>query len=654
MMIKSLRTFVRRPPVLVAAVALALAAVYQPAVVTFGSAGDVALYAQYAAEALTWPPSLPREYPALSAAIFVVPELLMPASYTLGFALVCAVATAATLVVVERLAARGWLLLALLLLAGWGTLFFRYDIVVVLVTVLAFWCALGRRWGAAQALLAFGVALKLYPVVLMPLVVIAEWRQCRRLPWRSAVAGLVGVAAAVGGTWLAAPAAGAQVVDLLGARPMQFESLGVSLAWLFAPAATELSFGSVNLVSPLAAPARLLMTALSAPALLAAYGMFLRGRITPARAWACALALLIATSKVFSTQYVLWVLPFVALALAEPAESRAGARDDVWLWLLICALSSTVFPFGEQFHSRTAQLAVAALRNGLWLIAAFRLAGLGVPAGVLGRIGRGIAGQARLARRFPIPALALVLGLLAADIVALRGSATRGTLLDVGGWNDEESVRFRGFYHSEVTVEAISYRWSSDSSVLRIRSSAATDAPIDIALSFGGLPQPALTSVVVGLVVDNAATLGLDVPQMPRRFHVFVPPAAAEDGGVASQLTSGTERVGDDSRELGVRVDDIAVAFLSNGIIVPTWQTFAVQLCVLLCAGAATVYVGGRRAQWLVLPVLTLVLALLAGAAVFAPWAWQSRALVLGGGALLVTWGLGWRRQPEGLTFPGG
>lgn len=49
-------------------------------------------------------------------------------------------------------------------------LFVRFDIFVVCVTVLAFASAQRQGWLLAQILLALGMGLKLYPVVLMPLV----------------------------------------------------------------------------------------------------------------------------------------------------------------------------------------------------------------------------------------------------------------------------------------------------------------------------------------------------------------------------------------------------------------------------------------------------------------------------------------------------
>src|SRR5688572_23417623 len=123
---------IRRAAVLGAGVLLFLALVYRPAQTIFRSTGDVSLYRAYARQALADPTRLPQEYPPLSALIFVVPQLILPDRYALGFALFAALATWLTILIVDRLSGRGFWLLSYLLLSAFGTLFFRYDIFVVL------------------------------------------------------------------------------------------------------------------------------------------------------------------------------------------------------------------------------------------------------------------------------------------------------------------------------------------------------------------------------------------------------------------------------------------------------------------------------------------------------------------------------------------
>lgn len=340
----------RREAGLVLGVVVLLAVVYWPARYVFDVTDDAGLYQSYALRLLKQPPEFPREYPPLSALIFVVPRLLAPGYYIASFALLAALATALTVLAVDRLGGGGWWLLLLLALGAAGVVFFRYDIFVTLLTVLAFAAGRRRRWILAEALLVLGFAFKLYPLLLLPLVVLWQWRGERRLPWRSILAGAGLLLLAVGGAWLLAPA---QVVAMLRYhrdRPLEFESIGAALAWLSLPVTAEYSYGSVNLVSS----SRALISVSTVASLLlplAVYTYFLAGRIGPAGAWALVLLLALAGGKVFSTQYILWVLPFVVMADAAAPEPSAdgGLAWRRGLWIAICLLTSLIYPIGLRF-----------------------------------------------------------------------------------------------------------------------------------------------------------------------------------------------------------------------------------------------------------------------------------------------------------------
>ena len=295
---------VARSVALLAGILLFLGLAYWPAHEVFRATGDVRLYQHYAELALKRPPELPREYPPLSAAIFVLPQRIAPTQYPITFALLAALAVWLTVLVVDRLCRAGWSLLLLLGLGSFGTLFFRYDIFVVLLTVLAFAAATRKHWLLSQALLAIGLALKLYPAILMPLVVLWQWRVERRLPLRSALGGGLAVLAAGTATWLAAPADVARMLQYHRDRPLEYESVGASVAWLFSPVTIEWSFGSFNVLSPLGPALIAASTVLTLVLLLSLYGWFAARRLSPAAAWALALILALATSKVFSTQYL--------------------------------------------------------------------------------------------------------------------------------------------------------------------------------------------------------------------------------------------------------------------------------------------------------------------------------------------------------------
>ncbi len=360
---------------MVAAVLLFGVAAYWPNQYLFRSMGDVGLYEEYARSLLAEPRAYPREYPAPSALIFVVPALLSGIPYRFAFPAVAAIAAAAMVLVVEHLSRRGWWLLLYLVLGGFATVFFRYDSFVVLLTVLAFGAATRSRWVVAQALLGLGVAFKLYPIVLMPLVVLWEWRMTRRLPWRSAAGGALAAGLAAVVTWLLAPDQIGEMLRYHGERPLEIESTGASLVWLLGDAQPDFAFGSWNLLGPSSPVIIPMMTGLTIGLLTVLYTSYAVGWFGPAAIWALVLLVSIATSKVFSTQYILWVLPFVVLAQAE--QDRGRTTIMAWLWVLLCLLTGLVYPTGFTLANASmvarqtphGLMALITLRNLLWIAA---------------------------------------------------------------------------------------------------------------------------------------------------------------------------------------------------------------------------------------------------------------------------------------------
>ena len=364
------------------ALLLLLLATYRPSRDFFRSVGDIRLYQRYAELVLGTPRELPREYPPLTVGIFVIPQLLSPRSYMLGFTLLAAAAAWLTVLVVDRLGKQGWWLVLYLGLGALGTIFFRFDIFVVLLTLLAFRAGTRRRWTAAQLLLALGVALKLYPVILLPLVVLWQWREERRLPLASIAAGGGGLVLAVASMWLLSPEQLRMMLQYHRDRPLEIESAGASIAWLLGSGRLDFTFGSWNFISPRAPAIITGMTILNVLALLLVYGWYALGRLSPIGAWALILLVSIITSKVFSTQYLLWALPFVVLAIGAAAtrardplrgERLANAR---WLWGTVCMATGLIYPVGFMLADPTmvarkvpwGLMALITARNLLWLL----------------------------------------------------------------------------------------------------------------------------------------------------------------------------------------------------------------------------------------------------------------------------------------------
>ncbi|MBA3943670.1 MAG: DUF2029 domain-containing protein [Herpetosiphonaceae bacterium] len=352
-----------------AIILLFLAVDYKPQRDYYGSAGDIKLYQKYAAGLFNHPPQLPQEYPPLTALLFVLPQLLAPHSYMLVFGALSGLATWLVVVLVDRENGQGFLLLLYMLISGFATLLFRFDSFVVLVTVGAFVLAQRHRWAWAQALLALGVGLKLYPALLMPIVALwawqTDWPHAHRRALLSSMVGGALVVITFGTMWLLARDQLQHMLWYHSTRPLEIESLGATLAWLSGPISSTYTFGSVNITTPLGPAIIKLLTAVNIVTVLLVYALFARRRLGPASAFALVLLFSIVTSKVFSTQYMLWALPFVVLA----GERRV-------LWLLIAVATAIVYPIAFLHFETTIGQSVpnwfswdVAVRNSLWLIA---------------------------------------------------------------------------------------------------------------------------------------------------------------------------------------------------------------------------------------------------------------------------------------------
>jgi hypothetical protein len=348
--------------------------------------GDQSLYHRYAWNFWAGHPplhALPAEYPLLAllpVSLTIVPPL--PDFITVFALWMLGLFVALVLVLARRASPRVAEVFAIYVALGaWATVLGRYDLVPAAVTLAALWAALGGRFRLAYALLAAGALLKLYPALLVPVVAIEQWRASGRgWPNRELLAGV--------GLFCALTAAGFAIALLLdpagwlgpftynAKRPLQVESVPATLLWLsgFAglPVAPNKSFGSTNLVGLLGTPLGLAADVALVAGLVWVYASQAAGRLKLAAAIPCCLLVVIAAGRVLSPQYLLWVLPFLALA---------QRRLDPW-WLVICALTTAVFPFGYlQLHPGPPGvpmsypaflLALIALRNALLVVATVR------------------------------------------------------------------------------------------------------------------------------------------------------------------------------------------------------------------------------------------------------------------------------------------
>jgi hypothetical protein len=285
----------------------------------------------------------PVEYPPAALPAFVLPTF-MPWSYATSFAVLmflcgigCLVAAAVVLDSVDAGVAHGLLALGLIAVAPLvlGTLFdTRFDLWPVLLTLAALAALLRGRAGIGGLLLGVAVAAKLWPLVLAPIGLAYVWRRLGRHAAFVGVLSFVAAAAlcvvpfavlAPGGVWHS-------LTEQLR-RPLQVESLGASLLMAAhhiggLSLTTVTTHGSQNLSGSLADGTGAAMTTLQIAALVGIWIAFARQREPSGRtmlvACAAAVAAFIAFGKVFSPQFLIWLVPLVPLVRGRRGLAASG------------------------------------------------------------------------------------------------------------------------------------------------------------------------------------------------------------------------------------------------------------------------------------------------------------------------------------------
>ncbi|AUW95000.1 MAG: glycosyltransferase 87 family protein [Sulfobacillus thermotolerans] len=278
---------------------------------------DVAEYHRYAVAATTYPwfHHWPREYPALSLFIFLLP-LLLPVGYRIAFAIW---ALAALGVMLWRGMSHhgpvwGIRLLGYLAVGTTGLFAQRYDIFAALAALLAIDYALRQKWRLAWAFSVIGFLLKLFPAVFWPVFLIQEWRQTGRWRWDrlaySVGTGLV----VVGFQALGAAHQAFTSYRYLLDRPVEIGSLAASVTAMIAHPHLFYAFGSIDVEAHgLAHGVGVFLTVTGVVAWLAVFYQQYRGRLELVPAVTYTLGILLLTTKVFSAQYLIWLAPLLAM-----------------------------------------------------------------------------------------------------------------------------------------------------------------------------------------------------------------------------------------------------------------------------------------------------------------------------------------------------
>jgi len=356
----------------------------------FFDVSDTVVYLDYAQKVAAGQAvyrDFPFEYPPLALPLFTLPPHGDPSLYPRWFAaemiLLCSIAAAVT----GATAASLWrglarplaaaVAFAAAVLAAGAITANRYDVAVALTLALCLLFLARRHTTAAGAALGVGVALKLTPGMLLPLVLIVAETRRRAL---YAFAGFLAFTAAPFLPFLGRFDGLTNIITYHAQRPLQIESVpgtpyliaGSLGAWGIG---TGSSFGSQSL----AGPGSELVARLSVwVGLLLVAGVYLlvwrrrallraAPRYIPVTALACVLAFTVC-NKVLSPQFLVWTLPLLALVLVGDGGWQRVAGG---LTLLAVALTQVEFPdlYWRMVDLEPGPVAVVVVRN-LVLVAA--------------------------------------------------------------------------------------------------------------------------------------------------------------------------------------------------------------------------------------------------------------------------------------------
>ena len=275
------------------------------------------------------------EYPPGAFAVFMPPTAFGASHYNAAFKSLMALCGVATilivaLVLVELGVTRSRMLAVVGLLAlapiALGPISLNtYDAWPALLTVLALFLFLRGHSLLGAGALGLAISAKVYPLVLVPLAGIYVWRRAGARRVLAALAVLAAVAAAVVVPFAAYDVHGvASSFRSQAERGLQIESLGASLLLTAdrlglydAKVVQTAGVAGRNLSGSLPHAVAVATLVVEALAVLAVWALYARVRDVRARlpvAFAAAVAGFLAFTKVFSPQYLVWLVPLVALA----------------------------------------------------------------------------------------------------------------------------------------------------------------------------------------------------------------------------------------------------------------------------------------------------------------------------------------------------
>lgn len=307
----------------------------------------------------------PLEYPPLALLPFLLPRLALLghstsyAQYVWAFLVQSALLTTLLVLTLRDMASRfpmppppkmAGLLFLLLLVAASPTLPWRYDLFPALLTALALRAVLDNHPKQAGLWLGLGTAAKLYPLVLLPVFAIYLFvGRERRAAAHLVTTTLLTTFACLLPSLCLSPHTALSFLHYHQLRGLEVESSGAGLLLLAhavcgIPLSVVYNYGADHLVSPNSAAVLAclpVLFGLGLVGLLWKFGQECRRKPEPETLLRTTVAVLLAgllLNKVFSPQYLIWLLPFAPLLRLREALAL------LLVFALTAILSLTAFP----------------------------------------------------------------------------------------------------------------------------------------------------------------------------------------------------------------------------------------------------------------------------------------------------------------------
>jgi hypothetical protein len=231
----------------------------------------------------------------------------------------------------------------------------RFDWWPAALVALALAALLHERLALAALGLGAAIAAKLWPAVLAPVAVVWIWRTRGSRAALAWAGGVVAVNALVFIPFAVLSPGGLQhSFHAQIARPLQLESLGgavlIAIHHVFGTRLfVETTFGSQNLIGAGTGAVEIATTVVGVLALLATWILFERGEMTRQRVAtyaAASVAVVLAFGKVFSPQFMIWLIPLVPLSASIAANVLLVAA----LLLTQTWFPRNYWPLATDFH----------------------------------------------------------------------------------------------------------------------------------------------------------------------------------------------------------------------------------------------------------------------------------------------------------------